>query len=140
MLRCRMAEPPSGLLSAWPLSRMRCQRGHLRRAAAVWHRTDRSRLAAFALLGSMACGSEGDGSRRLIADPRGWLMGKRSNFERREADFYPTPLDAVVPLIPYLSSVKSFAEPCAGNGDLVRHLESFGLACVYSGDIRSGQD
>ncbi|MET4426634.1 hypothetical protein [Bradyrhizobium sp. RT3a] len=67
-------------------------------------------------------------------------MGKRSNFERREADFYPTPLDAVVPLIPYLSSVKSFAEPCAGNGDLVRHLESVGLACVYSGDIRSGQD
>src|SRR4051812_33423396 len=67
-------------------------------------------------------------------------MGKRSNFERREADFYPTPLAAVVPLIPYLRSVKSFAEPCAGNGDLVRHLESFGLACVYSGDIRSGQD
>jgi hypothetical protein len=59
-------------------------------------------------------------------------MGKRSSFERREADFYPTPLDAVVPLIPYLRSVKTFAEPCAGNGDLVRHLESFGLACVYS--------
>jgi hypothetical protein len=30
-------------------------------------------------------------------------MGKRSNFERREADFYPTPRAAVVPLIPYLS-------------------------------------
>src|SRR3981189_1858036 len=30
------------------------------------------------------------------------LMGKRSNFERREADFYPTPRAAVLPLIPHL--------------------------------------
>ena len=67
-------------------------------------------------------------------------MGKRSNFERREADFYPTPRSAVLPLIPYLRGIKTFAEPCAGEGDLVRHLESFGLACVYSGDISSGQD
>ncbi len=69
-------------------------------------------------------------------------MGKRSNFERREADFYPTPRSAVLPLIPYLraTGTKTFAEPCAGEGDLVRHLESFGLACVDSGDIRTGQD
>lgn len=55
-------------------------------------------------------------------------MGKRSNFERREADCYPTPREAVVPLIPYLRGICSFAEPCAG---LVRHLEGFGLRCVY---------
>ena len=68
-------------------------------------------------------------------------MGKRSNFERREADFYPTPRAAVVPLIPYLRAASGrFAEPCAGDGDLVRHLESFGLRCVYAGDIRTGQD
>jgi len=69
-------------------------------------------------------------------------MGKRSNFERREADFYPTPRAAVVPLIPYLlrSGIRTFAEPCAGDGALVRHLEPFGLRCVYAGDIRSGQD
>jgi hypothetical protein len=69
-------------------------------------------------------------------------MGKRSNFERREADFYPTPRAAVVPLIPHLrgSGIRTFAEPCAGDGALVRHLESFGLRCVYSGDIRNGQD
>jgi hypothetical protein len=47
---------------------------------------------------------------------------------------------AVAPLIPYLRGVRSFAEPCAGEGDLVRHLESFGLRCVYAGDIRTGQD
>ena len=53
-------------------------------------------------------------------------MGKRSNFERREADFYPTPRPAVLPLIPYLRSggIRTFAEPCAGDGALVRHLES----------------
>jgi len=69
-------------------------------------------------------------------------MGKRSNFERCEADFYPTtPRAAVVPLIPYLRGIRTFAEPCVGEGDLVRHLEEFGLCCVYSGDnIRTGQD
>jgi hypothetical protein len=67
-------------------------------------------------------------------------MGKRSNFERREADFYPTPKPAVVPLIPHLRGIRTFAEPCAGNGDLVRHLESFRLRCIYQGDIRAGQD
>jgi hypothetical protein len=67
-------------------------------------------------------------------------MGKRSNFERREADFYPTPRAAVLPLIPHLRGIHTFAEPCAGDGALVRHLESFGLRCVYSGDIRTGQD
>jgi hypothetical protein len=67
-------------------------------------------------------------------------MGKRSNFGRREADFYPTPRAAVVPLIPYMRGIRTFAEPCAGDGDLVRHLESFGLRCVYAGDIRAGQD
>jgi len=69
-------------------------------------------------------------------------MGKRSNFERRPADFYPTPREAVLPLIPYLHlrGIRRFAEPCAGDGALVRHLEFFGLRCVYAGDIRSGQD
>ena len=67
-------------------------------------------------------------------------MGKRSNFERREADFYPTPRAAVLPLIPHLRGIRSFAEPCAGAGDLVRHLEEFGLRCVYAGDIHNGQD
>jgi hypothetical protein len=67
-------------------------------------------------------------------------MGKRSQFERREADFYPTPRAAVAPLIPYLRGIRSFAEPCCGDGALVRHLESFGLRCMYSGDIATGQD
>ena len=40
-------------------------------------------------------------------------MGERSGFERREADFGPTPRAAVVPLIPRLRCIRSFAEPCA---------------------------
>jgi hypothetical protein len=67
-------------------------------------------------------------------------MGKRSNFERIPRDFYPTPAAAVPPLIPHLRGVRSFAEPCCGDGALVRHLESFGLRCVYAGDIAAGQD
>jgi hypothetical protein len=67
-------------------------------------------------------------------------MGKRSSFERIPRDFYPTPHLAVPPLIPHLRGVRSFAEPCAGDGALVRHLEGFGLRCVYAGDIRTGQD
>lgn len=67
-------------------------------------------------------------------------MGKRSNFPRIERDFYVTPFEAVVPLIPHLRGVHTFAEPCCGDGALVRHLESFGLRCVFANDIATGQD
>jgi hypothetical protein len=67
-------------------------------------------------------------------------LGKRSNFERRKADFYPTPLAAVPHLIPHLRGVRTFGEPCSGDGALVRHLESYGLRCIYQGDIANGRD
>jgi hypothetical protein len=67
-------------------------------------------------------------------------MGKRSTFPRREADFYPTPRPAVLPLLPFLDGIRRFAEPCAGAGDLVRVLEGTGLVCAYAGDISSGND
>jgi hypothetical protein len=69
-------------------------------------------------------------------------MGKRSNFAHRKADFYPTPLKAVRPLIPYLrrDAIDAFAEPCCGEDDLVQHLESFGLTCAYRNDLKYGQD
>ena len=47
---------------------------------------------------------------------------------------------AVPPLIPHLRGVRTFAEPCCGDGELVRHLEALGLRCVYAGDISTGQD
>ena len=60
-------------------------------------------------------------------------MGKRFSFERRPADFYPTPKAAVLPLIPYLraAGIKTFAEPCCGDGDLVRHLAQLAAAAPW---------
>jgi len=61
-------------------------------------------------------------------------MGKRSNFERVERDFYPTPYEAVLPLIPHLH-YQTYVEPCAGDGALVDHLDKHGIACLWASDI-----
>lgn len=45
-------------------------------------------------------------------------------FEKRPRNFYPTPLSAVKALKGILPNNFSFCEPCAGAGDLVRHLEA----------------
>ena len=62
-------------------------------------------------------------------------MGKRSDFERKPRDFYPTPFAAVEPLIIHLTQGFTFAEPCAGDGQLCRHLEYFGGICMWASDI-----
>lgn len=63
-------------------------------------------------------------------------MGKRSNFERQPRDYYPTPYQAVEPLIPHLSDYQYFVEPCAGNGALVDALESQShMTCKWLSDI-----
>ncbi|MGL4635423.1 MAG: hypothetical protein ACRCWF_05530 [Beijerinckiaceae bacterium] len=62
-------------------------------------------------------------------------MGKRSHFERLPRDFYPTPIEAVLPLLSHLGPCVHFSEPCAGNGALVDHLEAHGHLCVWQSDI-----
>lgn len=62
-------------------------------------------------------------------------MGKRSSFERRERDFYPTPREAVLPLLPHLAPGTRFCEPCAGDGALVDHLTAAGHLCLHASDI-----
>lgn len=44
-------------------------------------------------------------------------MGKRSAFKRAPRDLYPTPLEAVRPLLPHLAPATRYVEPCAGDGD-----------------------
>lgn len=67
-------------------------------------------------------------------------MGKRSSFERRDRDFYPTPREAVLPLLPHLEPGASFIEPCAGAGDLVRHLTDAGHRCIWAFDVKPQSD
>jgi len=67
-------------------------------------------------------------------------MGKRSSFARRKHDAYDTPESAVFALLPHLHGVSTFAEPCAGQGYLVGHLQRRGLVCTYEGDIQNGYD
>ena len=62
-------------------------------------------------------------------------MGKRSSFQRHAKDFYATPAAAVAPLLPHLAYGTMFAEPCAGDGALVRHLEAAGMSCLMATDI-----
>jgi hypothetical protein len=65
-------------------------------------------------------------------------MGKRSDFERVERDFYPTPYAAVVPLFPHLPKVVRFHEPCYGEGDLAASLRSYGHQLGGHADIKWG--
>jgi hypothetical protein len=62
-------------------------------------------------------------------------MGKRSSFARVERDFYPTPREAVVPLLPHIRHGATFAEPCAGDLALIWALEAVGMTCHDALDI-----
>ena len=48
---------------------------------------------------------------------------------------FKTPFAAVEPLIKHLPRKFAFSEPCAGDGQLCRHLEYFGGVCMWSSDI-----
>ena len=71
-------------------------------------------------------------------------MGKRSDFERVERDFYPTPYAKkellVLPLTDHLPDTFSFIEPCAGDGRLVNHIKVHGGICTWASDIEPQAD
>jgi len=62
-------------------------------------------------------------------------LGKRSDFPRRKNDSYPTPYEAVIPLLPFLRPGTEYVEPCCGGGQLIRHLEQHGHLCTLAVDI-----
>jgi hypothetical protein len=70
-------------------------------------------------------------------------MGKRSDFTRRKADAYQT-IDprAVRVLLPHLKRgrIRTFAEPCLGEGKLAQQLIDAGLVCLLGSDIETGVD
>jgi len=63
-------------------------------------------------------------------------MGKRSEFERVERDYYRT-FDprAGEALRPHVNYGDMYIEPCAGDGSLVRNLDKIGLSCALASDI-----
>ena len=67
-------------------------------------------------------------------------MGKRSDFERKPRDYYPTPIEAVKPLLVHLPDKFTFAEPCAGNGILIEYLQKNGGEVTYAFDIEPQND
>lgn len=66
-------------------------------------------------------------------------MGKRSDFEKVDKDFYPTPYEAVLPLVPFLPRKRFyFAEPAAGDGRLIDHMytaTNSASQCPFSCDL-----
>ena len=68
------------------------------------------------------------------------MMGKRSEFERVPRDYYPTPYQAVLPLVAHLPEWYTFIEPCAGDGRLIDHLEKHGGKCTHAYDIEPQND
>jgi hypothetical protein len=62
-------------------------------------------------------------------------LGKRSSFKRIEKDFYETPREAVFPLLPYITHIRRFAEPCAGSGKLIKWLTYESLYASWCSDI-----
>ena len=71
-------------------------------------------------------------------------MGKRSDFEKRDKDKYLTPYEGAKPLMTFLPQRRfTFAEPCAGDGRLVRHIRDVtdrNAQCHFVCDIEPETD
>lgn len=68
-------------------------------------------------------------------------MGKRSEFERVERDYYRTfDTRAGEALANFVKYGDMYVEPCAGDGSLIRNLDRIGISCVYASDISPSSD
>ena len=63
------------------------------------------------------------------------MSKRRPGFRHRERDDYPTPWQAVVPLLRLLKPGVKFVEPCCGDGQLAGHLQRAGHTCVGAYDL-----
>jgi hypothetical protein len=64
-------------------------------------------------------------------------MGKHSDMDRKERDFYSTPLAATAPLVPYLGGIRGYIEPFAGDGRLIDNFKLLApdMKCVWASDM-----
>lgn len=63
-------------------------------------------------------------------------MGKRSDFERVERNFYRTfDRRAGKALLPHIDGVQSYIEPFAGRGDLVDQMTELDKLCKWQSDM-----
>ena len=62
-------------------------------------------------------------------------ISNKKSFKRNARDFYPTPYEAVLPLLPYLNKGTIFTEPCAGDYRLSEHLIKHNHVCENAFDI-----
>lgn len=64
------------------------------------------------------------------------IIGGNPSTERRELDFYPTPAECTLALLPYIpETVKSIWEPACGDGAMAKVFVEKGYQ-VYSTDLR----
>lgn len=65
-------------------------------------------------------------------------MSKRTpGLEQRPRGFWPTPREAVEPLLPFIPAGVEYGEPCAGDGQLVQNLTELlpSSVCAWVSDI-----
>lgn len=58
---------------------------------------------------------------------------------RKKSDFYPTPLEAFLPLIPFLPAKAKIWEPACGDGRLIKAMRDAGLDADGDDLLSSGQ-
>lgn len=69
-------------------------------------------------------------------------MGKRTDglFERRERDFYASPEQPILKLLPHIMDISRFSEPMCGDGAIVKTLEGRGWECLAAWDMEPQGD
>lgn len=68
-------------------------------------------------------------------------MGKRSDLPRVPKDkYYTWDIRAYDRMRTIFGEIKTFIEPCAGGGDLIRNVELLGPVCNYACDIEPTDD
>ena len=56
-------------------------------------------------------------------------------YERRDRDFYATPEEPILKLLPYLDSESCISEPMCGDGAIVKVLRDNGFRVTHTSDI-----